>query len=174
MDRTSLVSFGGQLVVVGLDGKLRTLIENEQPLQGEVIVARNDAEPIGLNVQLVKENGVQDVSGDVAQILGALEAGQDPTQLCDEFASAAGQSYGSSLQASEAVDSLLANNEIGLEANGDNLILTISESDGSSSQKVVIEGGSNQYSELLIDGSLSPAGGSAILNDLLKINNDIT
>ncbi|HGY9596638.1 TPA: Calx-beta domain-containing protein [Vibrio campbellii] len=74
----------------------------------------------------------------------------------------------------DSVDSLLANNEIGLEADGDNLILTISESDGSSSQKVVIEGGSNQYSELLIDGSLSPADGSAILNDLLKINNDIT
>ena len=69
MDRTSLVSFGGQLVVVGLDGKLRTLIENEQPLQGEVIVARNDAEPIGLNVQLVKENGVQDVSDDVPKFL---------------------------------------------------------------------------------------------------------
>ncbi|WP_434069093.1 tandem-95 repeat protein, partial [Vibrio campbellii] len=74
----------------------------------------------------------------------------------------------------DSIDSLLANNEIGLEADGDNLILTISESDGSSSQKVVIEGGSNQYSELLIDGSLSPADGSAILNDLLKINNDIT
>ncbi|HHP0481053.1 TPA: tandem-95 repeat protein, partial [Vibrio campbellii] len=125
MDRTSLVSFGGQLVVVGLDGKLRTLIENEQPLQGEVIVARNDAEPIGLNVQLVKENGVQDVSDDVAQILGALEAGQDPTQLGDEFASAAGQSDGSSLQTSGTVDrigaELLADTgfeTIGLESLG--------------------------------------------------------
>ncbi|MHC0044715.1 cadherin-like domain-containing protein, partial [Vibrio campbellii] len=125
MDRTSLVSFGGQLVVVGLDGKLRTLIENEQPLQGEVIVAHNDAEPIGLNVQLVKENGVQDVSDDVAQILGALEAGQDPTQLGDEFASAAGQSDGSSLQTSGTVDrigaELLADTgfeTIGLESLG--------------------------------------------------------
>ncbi|MHA2753693.1 cadherin-like domain-containing protein, partial [Vibrio campbellii] len=125
MDRTSLVSFGGQLVVVGLDGKLRTLIENEQPLQGEVIVARNDAEPISLNVQLVKENGVQDVSDDVAQILGALEAGQDPTQLGDEFASAAGQSDGSSLQTSGTVDrigaELLADTgfeTIGLESLG--------------------------------------------------------
>ncbi|MED5503765.1 MAG: hypothetical protein VYC54_04985 [Pseudomonadota bacterium] len=69
MDRTSLVAFGGQLVVVGLDGKLRTLVENEQSLQGEVIVARNDAEPIGLNVQLVKENSVQDVSDDVPKFL---------------------------------------------------------------------------------------------------------
>ncbi len=69
MDRKSLVAFGGQLVVVGLDGKLRTLVENEQSLQGEVIVARNDAEPIGLNVQLVKENGVQDVSDDVPKFL---------------------------------------------------------------------------------------------------------
>ncbi|HGY9594266.1 TPA: Ig-like domain-containing protein, partial [Vibrio campbellii] len=125
MDRTSLVSFGGQLVVVGLDGKLRTLIENEQPLQGEVIVARNDAEPIGLNVQLVKDNRVQDVSDDVAQILGALEAGQDPTQLGDEFASAAGQSDGSSLQTSGTVDrigaELLADTgfeTIGLESLG--------------------------------------------------------
>ncbi|MEL7326629.1 MAG: Ig-like domain-containing protein, partial [Pseudomonadota bacterium] len=125
MDRTSLVSFGGQLVVVGLDGKLRTLIENEQPLQGEVIVALNDAEPIGLNVQLVKENGVQDVSDDVAQILGALEAGQDPTQLGDEFASAAGQSDSSSLQTSGTVDrigaELLADTgfeTIGLESLG--------------------------------------------------------
>ncbi|CAE6904890.1 COG2931 RTX toxins and related Ca2 -binding proteins [Vibrio sp. B1FIG11] len=125
MDRTSLVSFGGQLVVVGLDGKLRTLIENEQPLQGEVIVARNDAEPIGLNVQLVKDNGVQDVSDDVAKILGALEAGQDPTQLGDEFASAAGQSDGSSLQTSGTVDrigaELLADTgfeTIGLESLG--------------------------------------------------------
>ncbi|SUP93244.1 RTX toxin [Vibrio owensii] len=74
----------------------------------------------------------------------------------------------------DSIDSLLANNEIGLEADGDNLILTISESDGSASQKVVIEGGSSQYSEFLSDGSLSSADGSAILNDLLKINNDMS
>ena len=71
---------------------------------------------------------------------------------------------------SDSIDSLLANNEIGLEADGDNLILTISESDGSSSQKVVIEGGSSQYGEYLSDGVLSPTDGNAILNDLLKIN----
>ncbi|WP_045420928.1 Calx-beta domain-containing protein, partial [Vibrio jasicida] len=71
---------------------------------------------------------------------------------------------------SDSIDSLLANNEIGLEADGENLILTISESDGSSSQKLVIEGGSSQYGEYLNDGVLSPIDGSAILNDLLKIN----
>ncbi|MGI9917915.1 tandem-95 repeat protein, partial [Vibrio owensii] len=75
---------------------------------------------------------------------------------------------------SDSIDSLLANNEIGLEADGDNLILTISESDGSASQKVVIEGGKSQYSEFLSDGSLSSADGSVILNDLLKINNDMS
>ncbi|MGR5163809.1 tandem-95 repeat protein, partial [Vibrio owensii] len=104
MDRTSLVSSVGQLVVVGLDGKLRTLAENEQPLPGEVIVERNDVEQIGLKVQLVKDNGVQDVSDDVAQIIGALESGQDPTQLGDEFATAAGESTGSSLQTSGTVN----------------------------------------------------------------------
>ena len=41
MDRTSLVSFDVRLIVFGLDEKLPILIANEQPLQGEVIVARN-------------------------------------------------------------------------------------------------------------------------------------
>ncbi|MFN1514750.1 tandem-95 repeat protein [Vibrio owensii] len=104
MDRTSLVSLGGQIVVIGLDGQLKTLAQNEQPLPGELIVARTEAEPEKLQVQVAREEGVQDVTDDVAQIIDALQDGQDPTLLNEEFAPAAGESNGSSLQASGTVE----------------------------------------------------------------------
>ncbi|AYO15175.1 tandem-95 repeat protein [Vibrio owensii] len=104
MDRTSLVSLGGQIVVIGLDGQLKTLAQNEQPLPGELIVARTEAEPEKLQVQVAREEGVQDVTDDVAQIIDALQEGQDPTLLNEEFAPAAGESNGSSLQASGTVE----------------------------------------------------------------------
>ncbi|WP_425669859.1 tandem-95 repeat protein [Vibrio owensii] len=104
MDRTSLVSLGGQIVVIGLDGQLKTLAQNEQPLPGELIVARTEAEPEKLQVQVAREEGVQDITDDVAQIIDALQDGQDPTLLNEEFAPAAGESNGSSLQASGTVE----------------------------------------------------------------------
>ncbi|QLK47019.1 hypothetical protein DR996_18460 [Vibrio owensii] len=104
MDRTSLVSLGGQIVVIGLDGQLKTLAQNEQPLPGELIVARTEAEPEKLQVQVAREEGVQDVTDDVAQIIDALQDGQDPTLLNEEFAPAAGENNGSSLQASGTVE----------------------------------------------------------------------
>ncbi|MEF1249668.1 tandem-95 repeat protein, partial [Vibrio owensii] len=104
MDRTSLVSLGGQIVVIGLDGQLKALAQNEQPLPGELIVARTEAEPEKLQVQVAREEGVQDVTDDVAQIIDALQEGQDPTLLNEEFAPAAGESNGSSLQASGTVE----------------------------------------------------------------------
>ncbi|HDM8242956.1 TPA: tandem-95 repeat protein, partial [Vibrio campbellii] len=104
MDRTSLVSLGGQIVVIGLDGQLKTLAQNEQPLLGELIVARTEAEPEKLQVQVAREEGGLDVTDDVAQIIDALQDGQDPTLLNEEFAPAAGESNGSSLQASGTVE----------------------------------------------------------------------
>ncbi|WP_061027047.1 tandem-95 repeat protein [Vibrio jasicida] len=104
MDRTALVSLGGQLVVIGLDGQLRALAENEQPSSGELIVSKTGAEPDKLQVLVAKQEGVQDVSDDVAQIIDALREGQDPTLLNEDFAPAAGQSNGSSLQTSGTVE----------------------------------------------------------------------
>ncbi|WP_104047700.1 tandem-95 repeat protein [Vibrio jasicida] len=104
MDRTALVSLGGQLVVIGLDGQLRALAENEQPSPGELIVSKTGAEPDKLQVLVAKQEGVQDVSDDVAQIIDALREGQDPTLLNEDFAPAAGQSNGSSLQTSGTVE----------------------------------------------------------------------
>ncbi|EIA1768013.1 tandem-95 repeat protein [Vibrio parahaemolyticus] len=103
MDRTALVSLGNQVVVIGLDGKLRVLTEGQQPLPGEVVVTSTDVGPLDLNVQLTQEQGSKDVTDDVLQIISAIEQGQDPSAVDEEFASAAGENGGSSLQTSATI-----------------------------------------------------------------------
>ncbi|MEK2185676.1 tandem-95 repeat protein [Vibrio parahaemolyticus] len=103
MDRTALVSLGNQVVVIGLDGKLRVLTEGQQPLLGEVVVTSTDVGPLDLNVQLTQEQGSKDVTDDVLQIISAIEQGQDPSAVDEEFAPAAGENGGSSLQTSATI-----------------------------------------------------------------------
>ncbi|AYF15195.1 T1SS secreted agglutinin (RTX) [Vibrio parahaemolyticus] len=103
MDRTSLVSLGNQVVVIGLDGKLRVLTEGQQPRPGEVVVTSTDVGPLDLNVQLTQELGSKDVTDDVLQIISAIEQGQDPSAVDEEFAPAAGENGGSSLQTSATI-----------------------------------------------------------------------
>ncbi|TOJ07433.1 RTX toxin, partial [Vibrio parahaemolyticus] len=103
MDRTALVSLGNQVVVIGLDGKLRVLTEGQQPRPGEVVVTSTDVGPLDLNVQLTQEQGSKDVTEDVLQIISAIEQGQDPSAVDEEFAPAAGENGGSSLQTSATI-----------------------------------------------------------------------
>ncbi|EMX0311046.1 TPA: tandem-95 repeat protein [Vibrio parahaemolyticus] len=103
MDRTALVSLGNQVVVIGLDGKLRVLTEGQPPLPGEVVVTSTDVGPLDLNVQLTQEQGSKDVTDDVLQIISAIEQGQDPSAVDEEFAPAAGENGGSSLQTSATI-----------------------------------------------------------------------
>ncbi|MDG3026118.1 tandem-95 repeat protein [Vibrio parahaemolyticus] len=103
MDRTALVSLGNQVVVIGLDGKLRVLTEGQQPRPGEVVVTSTDVDPLDLNVQLTQEQGSKDVTDDVLQIISAIEQGQDPSAVDEEFAPAAGENGGSSLQTSATI-----------------------------------------------------------------------
>ncbi|MDF4742103.1 tandem-95 repeat protein [Vibrio parahaemolyticus] len=103
MDRTALVSLGNQVVVIGLDGKLRVLTEGQQSLPGEVVVTSTDVGPLDLNVQLTQEQGSKDVTDDVLQIISAIEQGQDPSAVDEEFAPAAGENGGSSLQTSATI-----------------------------------------------------------------------
>ncbi|MBY7700046.1 tandem-95 repeat protein, partial [Vibrio harveyi] len=104
MDRTSLVPVGEQLVVLDLNGQLKVLAENERPLPGELIVAVIEDEPQKLQVKVATEEDEQDITQDVAQIIDALRDGQDPTLLNEEFAPAAGENAGSSLQESGTVE----------------------------------------------------------------------
>ncbi|ELA9213112.1 tandem-95 repeat protein [Vibrio parahaemolyticus] len=103
MDRTALVSLGNQVVVIGLDGKLRVLTEGQQPRPGEVVVTSTDVGLLDLNVQLTQEQGSKDVTDDVLQIISAIEQGQDPSAVDEEFAPAAGENGGSSLQTSATI-----------------------------------------------------------------------
>ncbi|TOG41647.1 RTX toxin, partial [Vibrio parahaemolyticus] len=88
---------------MGLDGKLRVLTEGQQPLPGEVVVTSTDVGPLDLNVQLTQEQGSKDVTDDVLQIISAIEQGQDPSAVDEEFAPAAGENGGSSLQTSATI-----------------------------------------------------------------------
>ncbi|EOV9523179.1 tandem-95 repeat protein [Vibrio parahaemolyticus] len=62
-----------------------------------------DVGPLDLNVQLTQEQGSKDVTDDVLQIISAIEQGQDPSAVDEEFAPAAGESGGSSLQTSATI-----------------------------------------------------------------------
>ncbi|MGF1722381.1 VCBS domain-containing protein, partial [Vibrio kyushuensis] len=98
----------GQIVVIDINGNLKVLNEGEQPLPGEVVInsdgtVENQAEQ-PLQVEIVGENGEnRDISAELEDIFAALEDGQDPTQLGEEFATAAGGNSGSSLTASGSV-----------------------------------------------------------------------
>ncbi|MBD6957718.1 tandem-95 repeat protein, partial [Vibrio parahaemolyticus] len=62
-----------------------------------------DVGPLDLNVQLTQEQGSKDATDDVLQIISAIEQGQDPSAVDEEFAPAAGENGGSSLQTSATI-----------------------------------------------------------------------
>ncbi|WP_180803474.1 tandem-95 repeat protein [Vibrio parahaemolyticus] len=62
-----------------------------------------DVGPLDLNVQLTQEQGSKDFTDDVLQIISAIEQGQDPSAVDEEFAPAAGENGGSSLQTSATI-----------------------------------------------------------------------
>ncbi|KGY12599.1 hypothetical protein NM22_07685, partial [Vibrio tubiashii] len=98
---------GNQVIVIDLNGTVRVLAEGESLKPGEVIVQASpdpSADGQQLQVELVDTEGVpEDITGEVEDIIAALEDGQDPTQLGDDFATAAGGQISSSLTASGSV-----------------------------------------------------------------------
>ncbi|MDC5851492.1 Ig-like domain-containing protein, partial [Vibrio europaeus] len=96
-----------QIIVIDVNGNVRVLIDGELPKPGEVIV-QADTEVNGrdqqLQVELVDQSGEpQDITAEIDDIFAALEEGQDPTQLGEDFATAAGGQSGSSLTASGSI-----------------------------------------------------------------------
>ncbi|RTZ14529.1 hypothetical protein EJ063_16570, partial [Vibrio aquaticus] len=93
-----------QVIVINANGDVRVLAEGETPLPGEVVVQAGQSEDQNPQVQLVDDNGEnQDITSEIEEIFAALEEGQDPTQLGDDLATAAGGQSGSSLTASTSV-----------------------------------------------------------------------
>ncbi|CAH1581924.1 Calcium-binding protein [Vibrio owensii] len=105
MDNATLRSLMGQIVVIGLDGNLRELGQGETPAQGEVVINELSAssEP---TIQVVSQENSDpvNITEDVASVFEAIEQGGDPTQLGEEFEPAAGESDGSSPQATGVID----------------------------------------------------------------------
>ncbi|MDC5868873.1 Ig-like domain-containing protein [Vibrio europaeus] len=96
-----------QVIVIDVNGNIRVLVEGELPRPGEVIV-QSDADAVvnnqQLQVELVDDGGEpQDITAEIEDIFAALEEGQDPTQLGEDFATAAGGQSGSSLTASGSI-----------------------------------------------------------------------
>ncbi|MGI9947242.1 Calx-beta domain-containing protein [Vibrio hyugaensis] len=105
MNNATLRSLLGQTVVIGLDGNLRELEQGEAPAQGEVLVSdlSNESTP---NVRIVTQESQEsiEITDDVARVVEAIAQGDDPTLLGTEFEPAAGESDGSSPQASGVID----------------------------------------------------------------------
>ncbi|MGX1924930.1 Calx-beta domain-containing protein [Vibrio sp. NH-7] len=97
----------GQIVVIDTNGNVRLLLEGETPRPGEVVLNNEEVlfngEP-QISAELIGDDGAaQDITSELEDIFAALEDGQDPTQLGEEFATAAGGQSGSSLTASGTV-----------------------------------------------------------------------
>ncbi|TCW10710.1 Ig-like domain-containing protein [Vibrio crassostreae] len=109
MDMTTLNLGGalalGQRIVISVDGTIKVL-EEGQPLQaGDVVLESQNGsnEPQVSAKRFSSEEGEIELDQDIANIFAALEEGQDPTELGEEFATAAGQN-GSSLSASGTIE----------------------------------------------------------------------
>ncbi|MBD0786806.1 tandem-95 repeat protein [Vibrio sp. Y2-5] len=96
-----------QMIVIDKNGDLKIATIGEKLPEGSVVIQRGDE--AGFNneptTQLVGQNNeLQDVTDDVAQLIAALEEGQDPTQIDEELAPAAGSSLGSSPTDSASIE----------------------------------------------------------------------
>ncbi|WP_157373149.1 tandem-95 repeat protein, partial [Vibrio coralliirubri] len=109
MDMTTLNLGGalalGQRIVISVDGTIKVLEEGEPLQAGDVILESQDGtnEPQVSIKRFSSEDGEVELDQDIANIFAALEEGQDPTELGEAFATAAGQN-GSSLSASGTIE----------------------------------------------------------------------
>ncbi|WP_394251117.1 Ig-like domain-containing protein, partial [Vibrio profundi] len=109
MELSTLIAGGalavGQRIVIDTNGNIRIVEQGEQLQLGDVVLESFDASSnTPQKVSLVNESGETEITDEIADIFAALEEGQDPTQLSDEFATAAGGSDGSSLVSSGSVE----------------------------------------------------------------------
>ncbi|WP_049779136.1 Calx-beta domain-containing protein [Vibrio atlanticus] len=112
MDMTVLNASGalalGQRIVISIDGTIKVL-EDGQPLQaGDVVLeSQNVNSESQISVKRFTPQGKDgdevELDQDIENIFAALEEGQDPTELGEEFATAAGVS-GSSLVSSGTIE----------------------------------------------------------------------
>ncbi|MCG9561030.1 Ig-like domain-containing protein [Vibrio chagasii] len=109
MDMTTLNLAGalalGQRIVISADGTIKVLEEGEPLQAGDVILeSLNESNSPEVSAKRFSpEDGEIELDQDIADIFAALEEGQDPAELGEEFATAAGQN-GSSLGTSGTIE----------------------------------------------------------------------
>ncbi|KKC70884.1 cell surface protein, partial [Vibrio parahaemolyticus] len=93
-------------VVIGLDGQIKAFASKENLLPGEVVVELVEGKIQPQHVYIADTGGEAqtDSTDKLAKILEAIEKGQDPSELGDEYATEAGEVTGSSLTASGTVE----------------------------------------------------------------------
>ncbi|EJF9947049.1 calcium-binding protein [Vibrio parahaemolyticus] len=98
MERVTFGSMMSNIVVIGLDGEIRTLEQGQLPKPGELIINEvSDTSELVIE-QVTPQGSSINVTGDITALIEAIAAGQDPTQLGQEFETAAGEANGSSPQ----------------------------------------------------------------------------
>ena len=97
MDITTLNLGGalalGQRIVISIDGTIKVLEEGEPLQAGDVVLeSLNESNSPDVSVKRFSpEDGELELDQDIANIFEALEKGQDPGELGEEFSTAAGQ-----------------------------------------------------------------------------------
>ncbi|WP_129830085.1 Calx-beta domain-containing protein [Vibrio parahaemolyticus] len=103
MERVTFGSLMSNIVVIGLDGEIRTLEQGQLPKPGELIINEvSDTSELVIE-QVTPQGSSINVTGDITALIEAIAAGQDPTQLGQEFETAAGEANGSSPQTTGSV-----------------------------------------------------------------------
>ncbi|SHF30055.1 hypothetical protein SAMN02745781_01900, partial [Vibrio gazogenes DSM 21264] len=100
-----------QVIIIDQDGNVITINPGEIIPPGVVILEGgnflNHDEYTALHAKVVGPNGDKvDITDDVNQLLTSIEQGNDPTQLGETFAPAAGTTSGSSLSESATVEAV--------------------------------------------------------------------
>ncbi|WP_261809199.1 VCBS domain-containing protein [Vibrio toranzoniae] len=93
----------GQRIVISLDGTIRVLQDGESLQPGDVILESPDESQISIKRFSPEDGSEVELEQDIANIFAALEEGQDPTELGEEFATEAGQN-GSSISISATIE----------------------------------------------------------------------
>ncbi|WP_253656867.1 Calx-beta domain-containing protein [Vibrio sp. Y58_MX_L22] len=104
MERVTFSSLAGNIVVIGLDGEIRTLGQGQLPQPGELIIDEvSDTSELVIE-QVTPQGSSINVTDDITALIEAIASGEDPTELGEEFEPAAGEGNGSSPQNTGAID----------------------------------------------------------------------
>ncbi|AUV86143.1 Calx-beta domain-containing protein [Vibrio campbellii] len=104
MDRVTFSSLASNIVVIGIDGEIRTLEPGQVPASGELVITEvSDISQLNFE-QIAPDGSSINVTDDITALIEAIAAGEDPAQLEGDFEPAAGESDGSSPQSTGAID----------------------------------------------------------------------